>query len=287
MGGIAIVLERFEHARRAGVLCFRERCNAAAEALEEDVSVAYVAEDRREPAELVTHVATANVGSTSERNVRRSERSRRVATRAWCTPSGSTSRRTTGSCRIKRMTESAIARRTTSPADASLPRSETGTSGVSGACAASARMYFAVCSGEPAPACRRRSTSGIEERRRHLVADLHLELAEARRRAPVVEHGHRVVDDPADEPSARVVQAGPPADRRHAHAARGAPRSRTNPRTSSTAASGGLPPFPSKTISGRTRKGASRSAGSFTVQPSPGRCRRLAPQRASRRSSVS
>ena len=49
-------------------------------------------------------------------------------------------------------------------------------------------------------------------------------------------------------------------------------------------AAGGLSPLPSKTISGRTRNGASRSAGSLTVQPSPGRWRRLAPQRARRRS---
>ena len=39
-----------------------------------------------------------NSGSTSGRNVRRSERRRRVATRAWWTPSGSVSRRTIGSC---------------------------------------------------------------------------------------------------------------------------------------------------------------------------------------------
>ena len=41
-------------------------------------------------------------GSSSDRNVRRSERSRRVATRAWCTCSGSSPRRTPGSWATRR-----------------------------------------------------------------------------------------------------------------------------------------------------------------------------------------
>ena len=57
----------------------------------------------------------------------------------------------------------------------------------------------------------------VEQRGSHLVADLDLELAEARRRAPVVEHGDGVVDDAADQPSVGVVQPGPAPDRRHAH----------------------------------------------------------------------
>ncbi len=39
---------------------------------------------------------SSHAGSTTERNVRRSERMRRVATRAWCTSSGSVPRRTPG-----------------------------------------------------------------------------------------------------------------------------------------------------------------------------------------------
>ena len=148
-------------------------------------------------------------------------------------------------------------------------------------------MYFAVWSGDPARRLTEALDQRVEQRRGHLVADLDLQLAEARRSAPVVEHRDGVVDDAADEPPAGVVH---PVRRRivvMCTRTAGPPVSRTNPRTSSTAAEGGSPPFPSNTISGRTRNGASRSAGSFTVQPSPGRWRRLAPQRARRRSSVS
>ena len=102
-------------------------------------------------------------GSTSGRNVRRSERKRRVATRAWWTPSGSVSRRTIGSCWIRRTTEAAIARRTTSPAVAPDASSGTETSGDCEARGPSARTYFGVGSGAPAPAARNRSTIGVEQ----------------------------------------------------------------------------------------------------------------------------
>ena len=124
---------------------------------------------------------------------------------------------------------------------------------------------------------------GIEQGRGHPVPDLDLELAKARRRL-VVEDGHRVVDHAADEAAARSR-----ADRcvaaawSSARSARAPRRGRTRARARSHGPAG-VAPFPSNTISGRTRNGASRSAGSFTVQPSPGRWRRLAPQRASRRS---
>ena len=57
----------------------------------------------------------------------------------------------------------------------------------------------------------------VEQRGGHLVADLDLQLAEARGRPPVVEHRDGVVDHAADEPPAGVVQLRPAADRRHAH----------------------------------------------------------------------
>ena len=123
-------------------------------------------------------VPTPTSRSTSGRNVRRSERSRRVATRAWWTPSGSTSSRTTGSCRIRRITESAIARRTTSPAVASAPRSATAISGRSG-WATRARG----CTSRSGRARPRRPGAAVRRARRgargHLLADLDLELAEA------------------------------------------------------------------------------------------------------------
>jgi hypothetical protein len=56
---------------------------------------------------------------------------------------------------------------------------------------------------------------------------------------------------------------------------------RTNARTRSTAAAGGRRPFPGNVISGRIKRVPPPSSeGSFTVHPSPNRCRTLTPQRA-------
>ena len=141
MRGVAGILERREH-RSCGLSDVLE-LGTLPQALEQHVSVANVAEEPGEPAKLLPK-RDDHPSSRSGRNVRRSERSRRVATRAWWTPSGSRSSRTIGSWRMRRMTDSAIARRTASPAVASVPRSATAISGVSGVAGASARMYFAV-----------------------------------------------------------------------------------------------------------------------------------------------
>ena len=77
--------------------------------LAEHVGVAHRPEQPAEPPELVQQRAPARSWSSTGRNVRRSLRSRRVATRAWCTPSSPASRRTMGSCRSRRRTDDATA----------------------------------------------------------------------------------------------------------------------------------------------------------------------------------
>ena len=210
--------------------------------------------------------------STSGRNVRRSERRRRVATRAWWTPSGSTSSRTTGSCRMSRITDSAIARRTMSPArragaevsHCDLGRQRRRAARAHGCTSPSGRASRRLPE-------RRALDERVEEVGRHLLADLDLELAKRGGGPPPFEHRDRVVDDAGDEPPVRVVQLGATADGRHAHALAELPRdgrsharARPQPRVACRR-------------SPRTRSRVGRGTacraprGSLTVQPSPGR----------------
>ena len=144
--------------------------------------------------------------------MRRSERSRRVATRAWCTPSGSTSSRMTASCRMSRITDSASARCTASPALASAPRSLTAISGVSGSSAQRPDVLRRLVRRAGARLAEPLD-EGVQEARRHLVADLHLDLAK-RRPAPAVLTETASSTTPARSlPSTSWIRPAP--DRRH------------------------------------------------------------------------
>ena len=105
-------------------------------------------------------MGSVHSGSSSGPNVRRFDRSVRIATRAWCTASGSPPVRTIGSWRSRCATDCARTLRITSLAAAPGSTGRGDTSGGSIARGPRARTCFGVGSGAPAPAPRRRLTSG-------------------------------------------------------------------------------------------------------------------------------
>ena len=124
--------------------------------------------------------ARVQAGSRSGANVRRSDRSRRVATRAWCTSSMSPPRRTPGSWRKRRATEPASEAWTTSAAGAAAPdrtgdhvgrvdapaaRARARPSGVGSGCAGTRRRAGARRA-RPAPPRRRPPSSTSSSRNR-------------------------------------------------------------------------------------------------------------------------
>ncbi len=96
---------------------------------------------------------------SSGRNVRRLDRRRRVATRAWCTASGSSPRRTPGSCSTRRVKLTATAAATTVASDDRLLRGGTARSGGSHAAGPRARITFGCGGAGRAPAARSLSTT--------------------------------------------------------------------------------------------------------------------------------
>ena len=160
-----------------------ERRDLALEELEQHLGVAHGAELGAEPAQLVAQPLAHS--STSERNVRRSERSRRVATRAWCTCSGSSPSRTPGSWASRRSDRRWRCARRTTIVDARMSRAEAGGDDVRrfGRGAGRARgRSSGVGSGAPAPARRSRASTDRAMRVGSPdLAELDLELAERRR----------------------------------------------------------------------------------------------------------
>ena len=105
--------------------------------------------------------AATHSSSSRRRKVRRSDRSRRVATRAWCTSSGSSPRRTPGSWRMSRFTPLATVACTSSVNVASgwTAPTRSAMSGGSVARPPRARTILETGSGSPAPAKRSRSAT--------------------------------------------------------------------------------------------------------------------------------
>ncbi len=163
-------------------------------------------------ADAPSHSSSSRIGSlhASSRTgpkVRRSERSRRVATRAWCTASGSLPSRTPGSLPISRGVEVAIAAWTTSAGVDAKSSGRGGTrSGGSAARGPSARTILGTGSGCPAPAARSRATSAATSVG---GADCSSSTSSSRNRAASrhpVEHRHFVVDDLADRRTLFVAE---------------------------------------------------------------------------------
>ena len=104
--------------------------------------------------------AAAQSWSTRDSNVRRSLRSRRAATRIWCTDSASP-RRVPGSCCTSRIPPAAMAAWTARPAESVGPASMGMKSGGAAARGPIARTAFGTGSERTAPASWRRSAIGI------------------------------------------------------------------------------------------------------------------------------
>ena len=137
--------------------------------------------------------ATSQSGSTTAPNVRRSDRSRRVATRAWWTPSGSIPIRTAGSRAINRAAEVATAagdferRRRGRVSVAPRDRGDRGRAGRAPARSSGS----APVRPRPRPAAAPWWTRPV---RPGEIGGFHLELAEAGGEARAVEHRDLVVD---------------------------------------------------------------------------------------------
>ena len=170
--------------------------------------------------------SASHSGSRSDSKVCRSERSRRAPTRAWWTSSGSSPMRTPASWRRMRMTEAAMAARTTSPAVASSPGFSSTSSARSLARAPRARTTLGMGSTAPAPACVQGGDDGLEERRAGARLQLDLELPEAAGQPPPLVDRHLVVDHLGQAQALGVEQldapaAGAQAGRRHQRRAAG------------------------------------------------------------------
>ena len=138
-------------------------------------------------------------------------------------------------------------------------RRRRGTSGDGAARGPSARMYFGVGSGAPAPAARRRSTSASSRPGGVSSAISTSSSRKLRGDAPTVEHRDLVVDDVGEQPAVGVARArravGPSSAE---SAARARPCGRSA-RTRSTACGGRSPPLPANVSSPRTRSAPSPS----------------------------
>ncbi len=143
-------------------------------------------------------------GSSTSRNVRSAERTRRVATLAWWTASGSSPRRTPASWLSSRTTDVASSRRTTSATVACSSSSATSTSGGDAARGPSARTSFGTLSRGPAPARSSRSIRISESVVIGLRVELDLQLPEPARHAASVHHRDLIVGHHG-QPPARVV----------------------------------------------------------------------------------
>ena len=202
--------------------------------------------------------ASSHSGTSSGRNVRRSERSRRVATRAWCTPSGSSPSRTPGSWREQPDDRGGDrAPDDVAGAVGARPRSATATSGGAGRAARGRGRSSASGRARRRPRPRSRATSGRPARPARPRA---ISTSSSRNRGamrPAVEHRHLVVDDLGDrlaaprrelDPAPARLQARDACDRRGADpgahevdggrraACRGVAGEGVLPRTSSVAA---------------------------------------------------
>ena len=216
--------------------------------------------------------ASSHSGTSSERNVRRSERSRRVATRAWCTCSGSSPRRTPGSWASRR----AHRRRDRRVHDVARRRSRRDEvvrrrrrRVARRARIPSARTIFGRRVGRPGAGRLQPRDERVGELDRRVLAELDLELAEAGGDPPAVEHRHLVVDDLGDLLAAAVDELDAPAPglqaRDRVRRSRCAPtRARGRPRR--RAATSGL--AGEGVLAAHEQRPVARCSGSFTVQPS-------------------
>ena len=206
--------------------------------------------------------------SSMVRNVRMSDLSRRVATRAWWTASGSAPMRTPGSCRMRRSTPAAMAARTTSPATGLAGRGQASTSG--GPRAASPMTRTALGRARPlatsAPASfRTRTTAGS----RRLGAPSRSSTSISRKAEVVCEPWRAVTSSSSTSATSRPSPSRRASRRRTvlslATGTKAAPRRWTWTRSDSV--SGMVPGSPGTSSSVRLRAGPAPSpSGSLRVQ---------------------
>ncbi len=216
MGAVAIVLQRREDTCRAGSLGLGELGRALPKSLQQDVAVTHGAEDRRQPAELVPD-------ARGERRVdERSERPQigaHPARRDSCL---------VDTFRVDIETDDRVVQDQADDRERECAAHDVAGGRVAREIGDRDLRHERCMGGQRSDVLRRLVGCAcarlakpfdecIEKIGRHVVSDLHLELAEAGR-APVVEDGDRVVDHASDEPPVRVVKLGATAERRHPHA---------------------------------------------------------------------